>query len=51
MQDNRLHVKNLIALAEKEIDESDKETLQSVRDLGNDCADVFDEDRCEVNVI
>lgn len=48
MRDNQLDVKNIIALAEQEFDNSDEKTIQTVRDLANDCADVRDDDRCEV---
>lgn len=49
MRDNRLDVKNIIALAEQEFD-SDAESIQMVRDLAGDCADVTDNDRCEAAI-
>lgn len=49
MRDNHLDVKNMIALAEQEFD-GDKKSIQMVRDLANDCADVTDEDRCEAAI-
>lgn len=49
MRNNRLDVQNLIALAEEEF-ESDEKSIQIVRDLANDCADVTDDDRCEAAI-
>lgn len=49
MRDNRLDVKNIIALAEEEFD-SDEESVQMVRDLASDCADVTDDNRCEAAI-
>lgn len=49
MRNNQLDVQNLIALAEEEF-ESDEKSIQIVRDLANDCADVTDDDRCEAAI-
>lgn len=49
MRNNQLDVQNLIALAEEEF-ESDEKSIQIVRDLANDCADMTDDDRCEAAI-
>lgn len=49
MRNNQLDVQSLIALAEEEF-ESDEKSIQIVRDLANDCADVTDDDRCEAAI-
>lgn len=49
MRDNKLDVKNMIALAVQEFD-GDEKNIEMVRDLANDCADVTDDDRCEAAI-
>lgn len=49
MRDNQLDAKNMVALAEQEF-ESDEKTIQMMRDLADDCADVTDDDRCEAAI-